>query len=92
MNDYIDMEPDNKSHSLVSMQEKPELFNEIMLDLRIEIGSAKIKIADLLNLAEGTVIQLDQKSTDPLVIFVNDKAIAKGQIISANGKYNIRIL
>jgi len=71
---------------------KESMFDNIMLDLRVEIGRAKIKIAKLMALDIGDVVQLDQDPQAPLIIYANDKPIAKGQIISSNGKYSIRIL
>ncbi len=72
--------------------DKSNILSDIMLDLQIEIGRTKIKISELMNLTTGSIVQLEQDAEEPLTIYVNDKAIAKGQIISANGKYNIRIL
>ncbi len=68
------------------------MFDNIMLDLRVEIGRVKIKIAKLMTLDVGDVVQLDQDPQAALIIYANDKPIAKGQIISSNGKYSIRIL
>lgn len=85
-------QPTNNPEMLSVLKQQPHVLHDIMLDLHIEIGRAKIKISDLMNMAEGSVIQLEQKSSDPLIIYANDKPIAKGQIISSNGKYNIRIL
>lgn len=90
MDNTLDNSPDGNS-GVPGIKDKPEL-NDIMLDLRVEIGTAKIKISELMNLSHGSVIQLKQKVNEPLTIYANDKAIAKGQIISADGKYNIRII
>jgi flagellar motor switch protein FliN len=69
-----------------------ELLNDIMLNVQVEIGRAKIKISELVNLANGSIIQLEQEPLEPLIIYANDKPVLKGQIISTNGKYHIRIL
>jgi flagellar motor switch protein FliN/FliY len=69
-----------------------ELLNEITMELTVEIGRAKIKISDLLNLSKGTIIHLDQHADEPLSIYANNKLIAKGHIISSNGKYSIRVI
>ena len=84
-------QPHSSEDSLLS-QNQNELLNDITMDLTVEIGRAKIKISELLNLSKGTVIQLDQQADDPLHIYANDKLIAKGHIISANGKYSIRVI
>lgn len=69
-----------------------ELLSDITMDITVEIGRAKIKISELLNLSKGTIVHLDQAADEPLSIYANGKLIAKGHIISANGKYSIRVI
>lgn len=69
-----------------------ELLNDLCMDLRVEIGRAQIKISELLNLSKGTIIYLDQHADEPLNIYANNKCIAKGHIMSTNGKYCIRVI
>ncbi|KTD00123.1 flagellar motor switch protein FliN [Legionella geestiana] len=68
------------------------ILDDITMDLTVEIGRAKIKISDLLNLKKGAIIELNQGSDEPLNIYANDKPIARGHIISAGGKYCVRIV
>lgn len=85
------MEQDkNQTAPAFNMQEN--LMNDIQLVLQVEIGRAKIKISELMNLGLGSILPLDQHADDPLTIYVNDKPIAKGQIISSKGQYHLRIL
>ena len=77
---------------LLSFDEQSALFHDITIDLSVEVGRTKMKISELLNLTKDSVIVLDQKPEDPLIIYANDKAIAKGQIISSNGKFSLQIL
>lgn len=67
-------------------------LDDIAIVLRVEVGNAKMKISELMNLEKNFIIQLFQKATEPLIIYANDKPILSGQIISANGKYHIRIM
>lgn len=76
----------------VSINPTSELFDDLMIDLHVEVGRVKMKISDLMKMSHGEIIQLDEKSNDPLIIYANDKPIAKGTIVSSNGKYNIRII
>lgn len=71
---------------------RDHFLNDISLEILVEIGRAKIKISEAINLSQGSVVELEQTPQEPLIIYANDKEIAKGQIISSNGKYNIRIL
>lgn len=83
-------EANNAHHALFN--EHADMMNDMMIDVSIEIGTSKMKLSELLNLSEGTMIQLEQKSDDPLILYVNDKVIAKGHIISSNGKFSLRII
>ena len=69
-----------------------DLLSDITMDITVEIGRATIKISELLSLSKGSVIHLDQAAEDPLNIYANNRLIAKGHIISSNGKYSIRVI
>ena len=68
------------------------LLDDLSMDIKVEIGRTQVKVKDLLELKKGSVVQLDQLANEPLNIYANDKLIAKGHIISANGKYSIRVI
>lgn len=82
---------ENKENQ-VNQQDKIDLLNNITLDIRVEIGRSKIKISEVLNLSKGMILELDQEANEPLNIFANDKIIAKGSIITSNGRFCIKIL
>ncbi len=67
------------------------VLNEVAITLTIEIGRAQIKIRDLLNLTKGSIIELNKSAGDPVDIYANGKLIATGNIITANGKYCVRV-
>lgn len=83
-------EPEEKSERLFR-EEHIDILNDVVMEISVEIGRTKMKISELLNLKRGTVIELAQGTDEPLHIYANDKMIAKGVIISANGKYCIKI-
>lgn len=86
---HIEINPEEEA---IFSKNHDELLNDLCMDLRVEIGRAQIKISELLNLSKGTIIYLDQKADEPLNIYANNKCIAKGHIISSNGKYCIRVI
>ena len=91
VNDHESSESNDKGGSLFT-SENLEILNDVVMEITVEIGRAKMKISDLLNLKKGSVIELAQAAEDPLKIFANDKQIATGLIISTNGKYSIKIM
>lgn len=67
-------------------------LNDVQISITIEVGRSTIKIKDLLNLSKDSIIELNKTSGDPVDIYANGKLIAKGNIISANGKYCVRLM
>ena len=71
---------------------KMGLLDEVMVAVTIEIGRAQIKIRDLLNLTKDSIIDLDKLAGEPVDVYVNGKLISKGNIITVNGKYCVRLI
>ncbi|MDP1603563.1 MAG: FliM/FliN family flagellar motor switch protein [Legionella sp.] len=82
----------NKEVDLLFDANNMDILNDVDMQITVEIGRAKMKLSDLLNLKRGSVIELAQAADDPLQILANDKPIAKGVIISLNGKYGVKIV
>ena len=70
---------------------KLNLLNDVSIVLSIEIGRAQIKIRDLLSLTKGAIIELDKLAGEPVDVYANGKLISTGNIITANGKYCVRL-
>ncbi len=71
--------------------EKLELILDIPLNLSVELGRAKMLINDLLQLGQGSVIELTKLVGEPLEVLVNDKLIAKGEVVVVNEKFGVRL-
>ena len=70
---------------------KLDILNDIPITLSIEVGRAQLKIRDLLNLTKDSIIDLNKLAGEPVDIYANGKLIAQGNIITANGKYCVRL-
>ena len=68
------------------------ILDEVTVAVTIEIGRAQIKIRDLLNLTKDSIIDLDKLAGEPVDVYVNGKLISKGNIITVNGKYCVRLI
>ena len=64
---------------------------DIPLDITVELGRTKMVINDLLQLGQGSVIELSKLAGETLDLFVNQRLIARGEVVVANEKYGIRI-
>ena len=70
--------------------ENMRLLENIDVVLTVEVGSAEIKIRDLLRLNEGSVIELDRLAGDPLDILANGTMIAKGEVVMVGERFGVR--
>ncbi len=65
----------------------------IPIVLNVEVGKTKLKLRDLMAVAQGTVLELDRSEGDLMDIKVNDSVIAKGEVVTMPGsKLGIRVL
>ena len=64
---------------------------DIPLQITVELGKAKITIGELLKLGQGSVVELDKLTNQPLEIFVNKRLMAQGEVVVVNEKFGIRL-
>lgn len=68
---------------------------DIVLDVKVKVtvqlGSCQLSMRDVLELAPGTVIQLNQHASDPVGLYVNDKLIAYGEVVVVEDSFGIKI-
>src|ERR1039457_6953194 len=72
-----------------------ELNLDVVLDipvtLSMEVGRSKISIRNLLQLNQGSVVELDRATGEPLDVYVNGTLIAHGEVVVVNDKFGIRL-
>ncbi len=68
------------------------VLENIDVKLTVEVGSAELKIRELLRLNEGSVIELDRLAGDPLDILINGTMIAKGEVVMVGERFGIRFV
>ena len=64
---------------------------DIPLKVTVELGRTKILVQDLIRLHKGSVIELSKMAGEALEILVNDKVVAKGEVIVVNEKFGVRL-
>lgn len=73
----------------------PPLNLELLLDVRvnvtIELGSCQMPLREVLQLAPGSVVRLDQVAQHPVNLYANQKRIARGEVVLVNDNYGIKI-
>ncbi len=65
---------------------------DIKLPVQVALGRARMPLAEVLRLTEGSVIELDAELSGAVEIIVHDKVIATGELVDVDGDYGIRIL
>jgi flagellar motor switch protein FliN len=65
---------------------------DIPLRVSVELGRTKILVQDLLKLHKGSVLELNKLAGEPLEVLVNDRVVAKGEVIVINEKFGIRLI
>ena len=68
------------------------LLADIPVRLSVEVGSTAIKLSELMDLNEGSIVELDRQSHELLDIMANGTLIAKGEVVTVNGRFGIRVL
>ena len=68
-----------------------DLLRDVDLNVKIELGRARMMVEDVLKLGEGSVVELDKLAGDPVDIFVNDRLVAHGEVLVLNDNFCVRI-
>lgn len=68
-----------------------DLLRDVDLNVKIELGRSRMLVEDVLKLAEGSVVELDKLAGDPVDVFVNDRLIARGEVLVLNDNFCVRI-
>jgi flagellar motor switch protein FliN/FliY len=69
-----------------------QILSGISVRVSVEVGSTTIALGELVNLAEGSVIELDRQANDLLDVLANGTLVAKGEIVAIDGRYGVRIV
>jgi flagellar motor switch protein FliN len=64
---------------------------DIPLDLTVELGRTRMLVNDLLQLGQGSIVELNKIAGEPLEIFINRKLVARGEVVVVNEKFGIRL-
>lgn len=68
-----------------------EMILDIPVQLTVELGRTKVPIKTLLQLAQGSVVELDGLAGEPMDVLVNGYLIAQGEVVVVNDKFGIRL-
>ena len=88
----VDLEKLSASHSMGSGEDiNLDVILDIPVTISLEIGRTKINIRNLLQLNQGSVVELDRMAGEPLDVLVNGTLIAHGEVVVVNEKFGVRL-
>jgi flagellar motor switch protein FliN/FliY len=67
------------------------LLSDVELDLRIELGHTNMRLEEVLQLRSGAVVALDKLAGDPVDVYVNNRMVARGEILVMNENFCVRV-
>ncbi len=85
--EFQDLEPDNNQASEVNL----DAILDVPVTIAMEIGRTRINIRNLLQLNQGSVVELDRLAGEPMDVLVNGTLIAQGEVVVVNDKFGIRL-
>ncbi len=68
-----------------------DLILDIPLRVTVELGRTKMVVSELLNLGQGSVVELSKLAGEPMEVLVNDKLVARGEAVVVNEKFGVRL-
>jgi len=75
-----------------NLEEKTlDVVLDVKVKVTVQLGSCQLPMREVLELAAGTVIQLNQHASDPVGLYVNDKLIAYGEVVVVEDSFGIKI-
>ena len=68
-----------------------DLLRDVNLEVKIELGRSRMLVEDVLKLIEGSVVELDKLAGDPVDVFVNERLVARGEVLVLNENFCVRV-
>ncbi|MES9811712.1 MAG: flagellar motor switch protein FliN [Candidatus Thiodiazotropha sp.] len=100
LDEQVDKESDDKAAaaSFDELQDEPgndavnmDAILDVPVTISMEIGRTKINIRNLLQLNQGSVVELDRLAGEPMDVLVNGTLIAQGEVVVVNEKFGLRL-
>ena len=89
---HSDDDGDDEGHSKNDKKDRNlELILDVPLKVTVELGRSKMMVNELLNLGQGSVVELNKLAGEPMEVLVNDKLVARGEAVVVNEKFGVRL-
>ena len=68
-----------------------DMLGDVELDVKIELGRCRMYVGDVLRLSPGSVVELDKLAGDPVDVYVNERLVARGEVLVVNDSFCVRV-
>ena len=85
--EFNDLQDDNQQ----SASREIDFLLDIPIEISVQLGASKMLIKELLQLGQGSVIELDKLAGEPMEILANNRLIARGEVVVVNEKFGVRL-
>lgn len=83
--------PSLSADGAITDPQKLDLLSDVNVTVKIELGRTRMLVEDVLKLGDGAVVELEKLAGDPVDIFVNDRPIARGEVLVLNDNFCVRV-
>ena len=87
----LDENGDDATQVDESAERELSFILDIPLELSVELGRTKMLVNDLLQLSQGSIVELNKLAGEPLEVFINRKLVARGEVVVVNEKFGVRL-
>ena len=91
LNEFEESAEQSPEEQLEERMKKLDMILDIPLKVSVELGRTRMLVNDLLQLGQGSVIELSKLAGEPLEVLVNEKLVARGEVVVVNEKFGIRL-
>ena len=73
-------------------EESFDLLLDVPLRISVELGRTRMRLQEVLDLAQGSIVDLERLAGEPVDILVNGRPLASGEVVVSNDRYAVRVL
>ncbi len=86
-----EVKPNTEARIASKGQTSLDMLMDVPLKITVELGRTRMSLRQTLDLVQGSVIELDRLAGDPVDVFVNERLLAKGEVVVVDDKFAVRI-
>ncbi|HDH06258.1 MAG TPA: flagellar motor switch protein FliN [Nitrospirae bacterium] len=82
---------DLKGDAKETVSKDIEFLLDIPVEITVQLGTTRMLIKDLLQLGQGSVVEMDKLAGEPMEILANSRLVARGEVVVVNEKFGVRL-